>query len=130
MTIPPDVPSDLILIEAEVFGGFQVFLNGTITNDKFCMSRRGQLHLSWWRLPWQARLPVSQQKVYPSETTELECGSREDTHEKTSVDHPATPGSDDRRATALGPGVSVSHPMECGFPEGASAGDVSTGEKR
>jgi hypothetical protein len=30
-------------------------LNGIITNDKFCLSRRGQLKLNWWRRPLRLR---------------------------------------------------------------------------
>lgn len=29
--------------------------NGMITNDKFCCTRWGQLHLSWWRRPLRLR---------------------------------------------------------------------------
>jgi hypothetical protein len=29
--------------------------NGMITNDKFCLTRWGQLHLSWWRRPLRLR---------------------------------------------------------------------------
>jgi hypothetical protein len=25
--------------------------NGIITNDKFCLSRQGELQLTWWRRP-------------------------------------------------------------------------------
>jgi hypothetical protein len=30
-------------------------LNGMITNDKFCLTRRGALELSWWRRPLRLR---------------------------------------------------------------------------
>jgi hypothetical protein len=30
-------------------------LNGLITNDKFCLTRRGRLALSWWRRPLRLR---------------------------------------------------------------------------
>ena len=30
-------------------------LNGLITNDKFCLIRRGRLTLSWWRRPLRLR---------------------------------------------------------------------------
>jgi hypothetical protein len=30
-------------------------LNGMITNDKFCLTRRGALGLSWWRRPLRLR---------------------------------------------------------------------------
>jgi hypothetical protein len=45
--------------------------NGTITNDKFCMSRMGQLRLSWWRLPLQARVAVTKETAYPADANEL-----------------------------------------------------------
>jgi Ni,Fe-hydrogenase III small subunit len=33
----------------------EVILNGMITNDKFCLTRRGALGLSWWRRPLRLR---------------------------------------------------------------------------
>jgi len=96
--------------------------NGTITNDKFCMSRLGRLQLSWWRLPRCARLPVPQQIGYPSETTKLESCSQEDTYEKTSVDDPASRCSNGGCETSMGSRLSSSDPMECGFFERASTG--------
>ena len=38
-----------------LFGVTKVKLNGMITNDKFCCTRWGQLHLSWWRRPLRLR---------------------------------------------------------------------------
>ena len=29
--------------------------NGLITNDKFCLTRRGELELTWWRRPLRLR---------------------------------------------------------------------------
>jgi len=55
MAIPANVAAHFRLIEAQVFGGFQVLFNGLITNDKFCMSRTARLQLSHWRLPRSAR---------------------------------------------------------------------------
>ena len=34
---------------------FEDNLNGTITNDKFCVTRWGKLQLSWWRRPLRLR---------------------------------------------------------------------------
>jgi hypothetical protein len=31
------------------------FINGMITNDKFCLTRWGALELSWWRRPLRLR---------------------------------------------------------------------------
>jgi hypothetical protein len=41
-------------------------LNGTITNDKFCMSRTGRLALTWWRRPLRSRSAKVDEGVYPS----------------------------------------------------------------
>ena len=30
-------------------------LNGTVTSDKFCVSRYGRLRLTWWRRPLRRR---------------------------------------------------------------------------
>jgi hypothetical protein len=66
--------------------------NGTITNDKFCLSRMGRLHLSWWRLPLRARIAVTKDTGYPSDANEMERCHQEGTHEETCVDHPASHG--------------------------------------
>lgn len=34
---------------------FMKTLNGLITNDKFCLSRQGELQLTWWRRPLRLR---------------------------------------------------------------------------
>jgi hypothetical protein len=38
-----------------LLGVAEVELNGLITNDKFCLTRRGQLKLTWWRRPLRLR---------------------------------------------------------------------------
>ena len=37
------------------FGGFVRIFNGLITNDKFCLTRTGELDLTWWRRPLRLR---------------------------------------------------------------------------
>ena len=74
---------------AHLLPQFPTQFNGTITNDKFCMSRLGRLHLSWWRLPVRSRAPVSQEKGYPTDANELHC-YQEGTHEETKLGHPAS----------------------------------------
>ncbi len=81
---------DLVVVQTQIFGVFKLFLNGTITNDKFCMSRAGRLRLSWWRLPLRAREAVIQAVEYPSEGTNTERCPQEDTHEETAVDRSAS----------------------------------------
>jgi hypothetical protein len=130
MAIPPDPTADLVMVKSHVFGVFKIFFNGTITNDKFCLSRTSHLHLSWWRLPRCSRLPATQQTVYPDETHEWECASQEDRYEDTSVEHPASRRPNSRRATEVGSSVSESDPMESRGSAGPFAGSASTGEKR
>ena len=46
----------LELIQKQVlFAKAEEMFNGMITNDKFCLTRWGQLHLSWWRRPLRLR---------------------------------------------------------------------------
>ncbi|MDX2030717.1 MAG: hypothetical protein SF339_08610 [Blastocatellia bacterium] len=47
--------------ESEIpFDVAEAFLNGLIINDKFCLSRRHELNLTWWRRPLKLR-SLSQQ---------------------------------------------------------------------
>ena len=39
----------------ELLGISKEKLNGLLTNDKFCLSRYGRLHLNWWRRPLRLR---------------------------------------------------------------------------
>jgi len=103
--------------------------NGTITNDKFCLSRMGRLQLTWWRLPLRARLPVTNQTGYPTDVNEMECCHQEGTHEETEVQHPASHERDCRCATTVGSSLPVSCPMEHRVPAGGSAWADSTGEQ-
>jgi hypothetical protein len=52
--------------------------NGLITNDKFCMTRTGQLQLSHWRRPLRLRASTSVQKVY-SDSEKSEYGGNHET---------------------------------------------------
>ena len=42
-------------IEAPRLQATEQRFNGLITNDKFCLTRRGRLALSWWRRPLRLR---------------------------------------------------------------------------
>lgn len=42
-------------LPAAALGQLEPALNGLITNDKFCVSRFGQLRLDWWRRPLRQR---------------------------------------------------------------------------
>jgi hypothetical protein len=54
------------------------FFNGLITNDKFCMTRTGQLRLNHWRRPLRLRASDTGQKVY-SASEESDCGGSHET---------------------------------------------------
>lgn len=50
--MPPGVFAHFIVIQAQFgFRFLKTLFNGLITNDKFCCTRWGTLHLSWWRRP-------------------------------------------------------------------------------
>ena len=40
---------------SELFGIAEEKFNGLITNDKFCLTRYGELKLKWWRRPLRLR---------------------------------------------------------------------------
>jgi hypothetical protein len=120
--------SHLVVIQSHIFAIFKILFNGTITNDKFCLSRMGRLHLSWWRLPRCARSPTPK-RAYPTDANEMQCCHQEGTHEETAVDHPASPRADDRRAAQVGSGVPVSRPMECSPAEGVVCRATTRGEQ-
>ena len=49
-------PADLVCTQSQVGLEFPIdWLNGMITNDKFCCTRWRQLQLSWWRRPLRLR---------------------------------------------------------------------------
>jgi hypothetical protein len=73
----------LLPLPTHPFEGPEPHLNGTITNDKFCMTRTGWLHLTWWRRPLRSRPAGADVSGYPSDETSRRGG----THE-TSVDNP------------------------------------------
>jgi hypothetical protein len=76
-------------------------LNGLFTNDKFCLSRFGQLSLTWWRYPLRLRGRHSD-----LQTASLgEVAHRGGSHE-TAVVHSPADVRPPRRAATLGPRVS------------------------
>lgn len=105
-------------------------LNGTITNDKFCLSRTGRLRLSWWRLPLSARETVTQAVEYPSEGTNVERCLREDTHEETAMEGSALRSDKCRRSVSVGSELPVSCPVEHRGSLGPANGTFLSGEAR
>lgn len=87
-------------IETATFLVGEESFNGTITNDKFCMSRIRQLTLNWSRCPLRLRDLAS--KSQPSSLDEI-------THHGGSHEAPLeslpNPDTQTRRATSLGPGL-------------------------
>ncbi len=84
----------------------QAILNGTITNDKFCMSRVRQMQL----MP--ARPARKSEVKYPSEGNEMDCFPQEDTHETTAMDRWAFHDPDNRRPTPMGSSLPIAGPRE------------------
>ncbi len=89
MPIPGREAAHLGTVEAKVFGGFKILLNGLITNDKFCMSRTAQLQLSWWRLPRNARQTISVGVESPVTGNTEEYLPQQETHEETTMESSA-----------------------------------------
>ncbi len=93
---PQQIPQGLHRLQEAVFHAaasleylMEVF-NGTITNDKFCMSRTGRLQLSWWRLPLRAREEVTNGVEYPSEGNTSDRVPEKETHEETAMERSAS----------------------------------------
>src|SRR5262245_35367743 len=80
------------------------FVNGLITNDKFCLIRRGQIKLQWSRNPYRFRPRKSQ--YAPDET------SHQGGYHETPVADTASVSANGRRGTTLGSRLPVSHAME------------------
>lgn len=78
--------------------------NGLITNDKFCLTRTGQLRLSHWRRPLRLRATTCVQKVY-SDSEKSESGGN---HETPVEDFTRKTGISERTAplgSSLSPGI-------------------------
>jgi hypothetical protein len=86
----------------------QTIFNGTITNDKFCLSRLRQIDRV------RARSAKRDEITYPSEGNEMECFPQEDTHETTAMERSALHHSDDRRQTSMGSSLPVTDTVERG----------------
>ena len=112
------------------FGVAKTQFNGTITNDKFCLSRTGRLRLSWWRLPLSARETVTQAVEYPSEGTNVERCLREETHEETAMEGSALRSDKCRRSVSVGSELPVSCPVEHRGSLGPANGTFLSGEAR
>jgi hypothetical protein len=90
MAIPADEAAHLVVVQAQIFARFKVFLNGLITNDKFCLSRTARLQLSWWRLPRNARQTISAGVESPVTGNTEEYLPQQEAHEETTMDRSAS----------------------------------------
>src|SRR5437764_13161489 len=106
----------------QLFDAFEEHFNGTITNDKFCLSRTGRLRLSWWRLPLRAREKVTQVVEYPSEGNNLERCLQEDTHEETAMEHSTLHADVCRGSVSMGSELPVSCSVEYSGSDGPPNG--------
>ncbi len=89
MPVPADEATDLIVVQSAVLSVFEIFFNGLITNDKFCMSRTARLQLSWWRLPRKARQTSSDEGESSVKGNMQHYLPQQETHEETTMEHSA-----------------------------------------
>ncbi len=80
----------------------ETFLDGLITNDKFCFTRHRQLHLNWWRRPLRLR---------QSPLLNISLAHSGESHD-TAVEHPAAGRGAQRRSAP--PRSSLSTPSAMG----------------
>lgn len=91
-----------------VFGLLEAVLNGLFTNDKFCLSRFGQLTLTWWHYPLRLRgVRADLQTASPGE--EAHRGGNDEQAVAHSPADVCSPG----RAAPLGPRVSGDPGVGC-----------------
>jgi hypothetical protein len=102
----------------------EAIFNGTITHDKFCMSRMKQFQIA------PARKLEAREVSYPSETTRGERLSEEETNEKTAVEYSAKHHQANRRQAAVGSSLAVSCSMECDATTSEANRPLSPGEQR
>lgn len=94
-------------------------INGMITNDKFCLSRNGQLHLSWSRIGLYERRRSQLPKVgYPSRNVSHSGGNCE-----TTMAHSSPDQSESGRSATLGSGLSTAAAVEPGASDQQFAAD-------
>ena len=96
--------------------------NGIIANDKFCMTRYGQLRLSWSRHAVYLQGKIRRESGYPADEHAHSGGTDE-----TPVAHPSYDSHAGERPAALGSSLSEPSAMEVfiGAPSGQT-GPAST----
>src|SRR5215471_2548848 len=84
----------------------QAILDGTITNDKFCMSRVRQKQ---WK---PGRVLSGNEVTYPLEGNEMERVPQEDGHETPTMECSTLHSSNERCPASLGPSLPIPCPRE------------------
>jgi hypothetical protein len=92
---------------SEVAQPREAALDGLLTNDKFCVTRRAVLPLSWSRQPLRLR---SVSVVSLQSRDSVHAGGTDETHAH--LEHPTPTGWAQRRADPMGSGVSASPAVE------------------
>src|SRR5438034_7844906 len=86
--------------------------NGTITNDKFCLSRHVRLHLSHWRLAQRSQQAMTARLSYPCDRDESRLRHRGGSNEATSMDMPPSASRADGSSAPLGYSLPVPSAMD------------------
>jgi IstB-like ATP binding protein len=98
-------------------GSGKTWINGLVTNDKFCMSRQSQITLHWSRKPYRSR---PQKSAYaPAEM------SQQGGYHETPLADTASVSGDSRRHASVGPSLSTSPAMEPAEPADRHSQPVS-----
>src|SRR5215471_12911825 len=84
------------------------FINGLVTNDKFCMSRQSQITLHWSRKPYHSHPRKS--AYAPAEI------AQQGGYHETPLADTASVSGDSRRHASVGPSLSTSPAMEPAEP--------------
>jgi hypothetical protein len=95
-------------VMALAIDGQKDFINGLVTNDKFCLSRQSQIKLYWSRKPYRSRPRKS--AYAPAET------SQQGGYHETPLADTASVSGDSRRYATVGPRLSTSLAMEPSEP--------------
>ena len=113
-----------VLTQGHIFDVMEAVFNGTITNDKFCMSRMKPFQIS------HARKLEAHEVHYPSKTSRGESLSEEESNEKTAVEYSAVDHRDNRRQAPMESSLSVSRSMECDDTTSKTTKPFRPGEQR